>query len=123
MNALLLSPLNLSLIHISSRDDDNIECFRQLMLANRQITVDETEDELVILYGNEHYIIFEHWQCKQFVYIVWHKGTLKTLSGQEWKHSPFSPNLASCDFHMFGPMKEVLGDIILIVLNAAQEWF
>lgn len=36
------------------------------------------------------------------------KELLETFKWEEWEHPPYSPDLAPCDFHVFGPMKEAL---------------
>jgi len=52
--------------------------------------------------------------------------TLRALKFEVLKHSPYSPDLASSDFHLFGPMKEHLWGQKFAddneVMEAVQSW-
>ena len=55
--------------------------------------------------------------------------TMDTIQKLKWKvlsHPPYSPDLASSDYHLFGPLKEHLGGKRFRnyeeVIQAVQEW-
>ena len=53
-------------------------------------------------------------------------ATLRVLKYEELKHSPYSPDLAPTEFHLFGPMKEYLRGQNFAddneVMEAVQSW-
>ena len=38
------------------------------------------------------------------------KALLDTFGWDVWEHPPYSPDLAPCDFHVFGPLKNKLAE-------------
>ena len=56
-------------------------------------------------------IIYERVQCQKIcAHNLTHvtKETHEKFEREEWEHPPYSRDLTPCDFHFFGPVKEVL---------------
>ena len=54
-----------------------------------------------------------------------HEDLVEKFEWEEWEHFPYSPNVALCDFHTFGTIKEAIAKRRYHadeVQNEAQEW-
>jgi hypothetical protein len=85
---------------------------------NRRITVDDIAEALNISHGSaDRDQIQKPWKTsKARLLVAWQRPssdnqtveTVNELRFELLEQSPFSPDLASSYFHMFGPMKEAL---------------
>jgi hypothetical protein len=50
------------------------------------------------------------------------KTTKKYLVGQVLPLAPYSPDLTPTDFHLFGPLKDIITQMKKTMQNAVSQW-
>ncbi|XP_011146337.1 putative uncharacterized protein FLJ37770 [Harpegnathos saltator] len=94
----------------TSTNDEHVEKVKEIVLANRRITIRKVAEEIGISYGSREVIFTNVLNMKR----VAAKFTPKLLNFQEKQHRvtiakpPCSPDMAPCDFFLFPKLKRTL---------------
>ncbi|XP_025153781.1 putative uncharacterized protein FLJ37770 [Harpegnathos saltator] len=87
----------------ASTSDENVKKVKEIVLANRRITIREVAEEIGISYGSCEAIFTNVSNIKRFIQQFLAKRNTVVMP-----QPPYSPDMAPCDFFRFPKLKRTL---------------